>query len=106
MNAGKLRHRVTLQSNSPTVADSGARSDSWSDEATVWAAAENAGGGESLQEDQVQATLGMVWRIRYYSGVKAGWRVKFGTRYFDVNHVEDVNERNIEMRLHCTEATE
>jgi SPP1 family predicted phage head-tail adaptor len=42
-------------------------------------------------------------RIRYYAGLSAAWRVKFGTRYFSIVSVVDKEERHVQMNLLCKE---
>jgi SPP1 family predicted phage head-tail adaptor len=42
-------------------------------------------------------------RIRYYAGLSAAWRVKFGARYFSIVSVVDKEERHVQMDLLCRE---
>jgi SPP1 family predicted phage head-tail adaptor len=101
--AGRLRHRVTLKSNSPSVDEYGDESESWGTEGTVWARIEPLRGQELLLAQQVNAELSHRVTIRYYSGCSPQWRVYFGNRTLEIVSVRDPEERNIKMELLCKE---
>jgi len=42
-------------------------------------------------------------RIWYYAGIKASWRVKFGSRFFSIESIVNHEERNVQMDLLCKE---
>ena len=44
--------------------------------------------------------------LRYLSTVTAGHRLKFGTRYLNVESVINTDERNRELQLQCKEVQE
>ena len=108
MNAGKLRHRVTIQ-RPPDPADpenqtaEGEPTRPWDDLATRWASIEPKGGAESYQAGQVVATATHLVTMRYLAGVNEACRLKFGTRYLYVQHVARLEEREIWMELTCEE---
>lgn len=105
MRAGELRHQVTLQKLGTRVEDGyGGGSIPQTDVATVWAAIEPLTGNELLRATgQFESVIDTRIRIRYYPGVKPEWRVKYGTRVFDIKSVADLEERHREMELMCEE---
>ena len=103
--AGKLRHRVTLQSKSVTRSASGAEVVTWSDEATVWCAVEPQRGREYLDGLQIHDEQIAAMTIRYYSGVVPEWRATWNSRTYDIVEVRNWDERNREMLLICREVT-
>ena len=42
-------------------------------------------------------------RIRYYSGVTPKWRVKWGSRIYDIESVINPDEKNVMLDLMCVE---
>ena len=112
MRAGKLRHRLVIESKaagSPQRSATGASALAWSTLLTVWGSLEPLSGNrlESAQATWPQATVEA--RIRYRSEVldadTAGTplRISFGGRYYPVGKVLNIEERNIELRLLCTQ---
>lgn len=103
--AGRLRHRITLQSRSVTRSASGAEVVAWSDEKTVWASIEPQRGREYMDGLQVHDEQITAIGIRYYSGVVPEWRVSWNSRTYDIIEVRNWDERNREMMLMCREVT-
>lgn len=106
MQAGKLRHRVTLQeqaAGSPQQLPTGEPDVAWVNVATVWAEVRPLGVRERFLSAQTQPEQTHLVRIRYRAGVNAAMRVLFGTRKFDILGVINVDERNAELRLQCRE---
>lgn len=105
MQAGQLRHRVTIQQNTPSRDTYGEEIESWSALATVWAAVEPLAGTERYAADGAQtlATVDTRIRIRYWSGITPGMRVLFGARTFDIQAVIHLEERQQELHLLCEE---
>lgn len=103
MNAGQLRHRITIQQSTETKDQYKRPTTGWSDYATVWAAVEPLRGREFLLAQNTNIELTVRVRIRYLHGVTPGMRVLYGGRIFDIQSVIDVEERHREMHLMCTE---
>lgn len=105
--AGRLRHRITLQSRSIARTASGAETVTWSDEKTVWAAIEPQRGREYMDGLQVHDEQITAITIRYYNGVVPEWRVYWDkeTRTYDILEVRNWDERDREMLLICREVT-
>jgi SPP1 family predicted phage head-tail adaptor len=88
MDAGRLRHRVTIQSVTETRdTSSGAISTSWADVATVWAAVEPLSGREFLAAQAGQSEVVARILIRYMAGVTAKMRVVHGARIYNIHAV-------------------
>ena len=104
MQAGKLWNQIELQRTVTTRDSYGEPIDSWSTYKQLRAEFIGGAGREAITGQQVTGRGSCVWRIRYLSPEpKITKRVKFGTRTFDINEVENVKQRNRELLLTCTE---
>lgn len=103
MRAGRLRHRVTIQSVTTNTDSYGQPIESWSTFAEVWAAVEPLTGREYFQAQQLQAEVTYRVRIRYLTGVLPTMRVLHDSRTFEVQAVINLDERNRELHLMCRE---
>ena len=106
MRAGLMRHRVTLQTNTPVEeASGGGYTDSWADTATLWANVQPApaAGVEGVIAGAERVPLTHTVTTRYRSGITAKHRLKYGTRYLYVTGIQNVGERNREIVLACEE---
>lgn len=103
MQAGKLRHRVTIQTQTATQGTFGEPADTWTDVDTVWASVEPLSGREFLDARQMQADVTTRVTIRYLAGVIPSMRVKYGTRTLDILGVVNREERDRTMELMCRE---
>lgn len=112
MQAGKLRHRLAIQTpvaGSPQKTPTGAPATSWTTLCTVWGELTPLTGRrlEAAQATWPQATVEA--RIRYRATVLAAdtaatpLRIVFDGRYFPVGKVLNPLERRIELRLLCTQ---
>ena len=107
MRAGKLRHRVEIQASTPTQDATGQPIDSWATVTggTVWAAIEPISGREFVAAGSFQAEVSHFITLRWDSTITLTPRnrVKFGTRYFSIVSVRNVEERNRMWELGCKE---
>lgn len=103
INAGTLRHRITLQSP-PTSRDSlGQRTGSWVDVATVWADARPLSSRELFAAGQISSDITVRFRIRWRDGVLPSWRVLWrGVPHAIVGEPIDVNGEQVALDLLCT----
>jgi len=114
MRAGLLRHRITIQFNTPTQNDFDEWVDSWSDWATVWASIEPLRGKSYFEAKQANSEVEGLIRIRYrgegsmefpytfpitFGGIRPTMRIKFGDRYFNIISVIQPFERKRELNL-------
>lgn len=103
MNAGKLRHRVTIQELVRADDGYGGIIETWQDVATVWAAVEPLRGSERYRAQQVQAELSHKVTMRYQAGVKPQMRLLHNGRVLNIEAVIDVEERHRWLELLCSE---
>jgi SPP1 family predicted phage head-tail adaptor len=103
MNAGSLRHRITIQSVTETKDTFGGVTEAWGTHAAVWASIEPLSGRELLQAQQVQADITHRVRMRYVAGVTTKMRVLYGSREFGIQVAINPEERNREIVLMCKE---
>lgn len=104
MLSSKLRHKIDLQQKSATRDSFGSEVATWTTKATVRAAIEPLSGREYFMAYQVQSEVTHKITIRYYGGgITPGWRIKFGTRVFDILSVINIEEKNQTMILMAKE---
>ena len=99
MRIGSLQWRITLEQNTPTANAMGEMVDTYSDFATVWAAIEPLTGNRLFQAQQANSLATGVVRIRYLAGVLPTMRIRFGTRYFQILTIIDVDMNHVELHL-------
>jgi SPP1 family predicted phage head-tail adaptor len=107
MMAGKLDKRITLQSQTETADGGGGFTVVWTDEITVWASISSPGARdiERLQAMKQQSEISHKVIIRYREGVSTAWRVKFGTRYFNIAAITNPEEKNESLEMMCNEVS-
>jgi SPP1 family predicted phage head-tail adaptor len=114
MRAGKLRHRLVVEhkaAGSPQRSNTGASAKSWATLVTVWGSLEPLSGRrlESAQATWPAATVES--KVRYRSEIldadtaATPLRISFGGRYYPIGKVLNTEERNIELRLLCSQGS-
>ena len=107
MRAGKLRHKVTIQSPAGSRdATTGERVTTWTAEATTWASITPLSSNTIFTAAQANMKVTHSVVIRYSSDVSdidGSWRVLFGSRPLVINGIRNINERNRTMELLCEE---
>lgn len=106
VQAGALRHRITLQSPDGPRDSVGERDTSWGDEATVSASIEPVRGTAAFIAAQRHSTTTHSIKVRYsplIAGLNTTWRVKYGERVFLIDEVLDLEERRDIVTMRCTE---
>jgi len=105
LRAGRLRHRVELQSVTRTQDGYGEADESWSTYTTVWAAIEPLRGQERYLAQQVNSDTEIKVVVRYNSSVDSEDRVLIGSRVLEVVGVINPGERDEYLELLCREIT-
>ena len=107
MRAGRLRHRITIQSVGSTLDDYGDLSNSWTTLATVWASIKPVSGTEENIASELTGIATHTIAIRYRSGITSQNRIVFGSRTFEIHHVKNWNELKGTngLELFCKEVT-
>ena len=107
INSGEQRHtiQIQVQSNAPDAV-TGAPGTSWATVLTTQAAIRTASSREAYQAMQFTAQVSHVIKIRWPGtgfNIAGGQQVLFGSRQFKLQTVENVQERNRVLLLHCLE---
>lgn len=97
--AGRLRHRVSIQSPTEVRDSFGGVTLAWATAATVWGRVENVGGSEQWAGDTVRAGGSGTVTIRYYAGLTVRMRFLFGTR---VLNITDIDNDPVNRQMVCT----
>ena len=84
MNSGRLRHRISIMSESNVTTDWGEQNLTWAEFAPFWADIRNVREDEVIQSDKVTAKATHVVKVRYKSGILPEMRVDWGTRTFQI----------------------
>ncbi len=105
MRAGRLRHRIVIQEKSTAVTRGsyGEETTPWTTYKQVWSEIDPPKSREFFSANQTQAEVTTRVRIRYLPDVKPNMRVKFGTRYLNINSIINPDERNKELIMMCNE---
>jgi SPP1 family predicted phage head-tail adaptor len=103
MRAGKLRHRVILQSRSDTQDETGSAVPAWANVATVYAAVEPLRGRELLTAQSINSEVTGTIRMRYRAGIDASMRATYGGKTYNIVAVVNPEERNIELLLYTSQ---
>lgn len=104
--AGEFRHSIVLQSPTGSRNAVGERSTSWTSVATVRAKIEPLTANQRFIAAQANSEVSHRVTVRYDSSIAAidgSWRVKFGGRYFVIDGVRNIEERNKIIELLCKE---
>jgi len=108
VQAGKLRHEITIESDDRSTASStGYHNSSWSTFHTCYASIRNAKGSELIQAGEVASRIDTLITIRYQPGIRANMRVKATVqdsevRYYNIGYVNSILERNEMIELACS----
>ena len=87
MDAGQLRHRVTIEDLIVTQDDLGIISESWQEVATVWAEIRPMSGREFIAANAIQAGVTTKITIRHMDGVINKMRVKHKDTIYNIKAV-------------------
>jgi len=109
MQAGKLRHRITVQANTAnreTPAADGTVTAAWSAIHTGRPAEVLAvSGGETLRGGiQLAATTNHTVRVRYAADISPETRILWNGLTLGITHVHDVDGRRRELLIECVAA--
>ena len=104
VEAGKLRHVISIQQQTTTQDSYGEAVNTWTDVyASIYASVDPISGKEFFSGEKFNMEISHKIRIRYKTGILPKMRVKFGSRYFDITNIINWQERSIELQLMCKE---
>lgn len=97
MEAGSLRHVISIQEKTQTSDGMGGFTTTWADvsglsslRASIWPLRAT----ERLDNAKLELSITHRIRIRYRAGITPDMRVKFGSRYFNIRSIINPDERN------------
>lgn len=86
--AGRLKHRVTLQSKgTPTRDAMGGEVITWTDVATVWAEVRALSGRALIAAQQAQNEVTTAITMRMRSDIQPDWRILHGTDIYTIHAI-------------------
>lgn len=106
MQAGRLRHRVTIQRLTGAIGPTGGVADAWQDIGIRWASVKPLAGREwaNAVAQQTEITHDVMLRADSLTRTLTPRdRLRFAGRTLDIQAVRNVDEDNAEMRLLCAE---
>ena len=103
MRAGRMRHRLTIQTVTETQNAVGELTRVWAEAVTVWGQVRPLSGKETLTGEQITADVSHRVFVRYNENIAATARILWGTRVFEINAVLNADEIDRSMELLCKE---
>lgn len=103
MNAGKLRHMISIVRATATADGMGGATISRTTLFTTRAAIFPTAGREIFRGIQMQSEQTHLIECRYRHGVEPRDLVEFGAREFEIEEAVNFEERGIQLRLKCRE---
>ena len=103
VRAGRLKHRVSIQTQSTTLDTYGEPSDSWSTDETVWAAIEPVSGAERDIGEGLAGSVSHRVLMRYTANATPKKRLLFGSRVLGIVSVLNHDEQDEYLRIFCKE---
>jgi len=103
VRAGDLRHKITIQKLTEASDGMGGMTTTYSTFKKVRASIWPIKGAEYLAARQTTSELTHKIRIRYLADLTPKHRIKWGTRYFDIEAIINPDERNIYYEMMCRE---
>jgi len=107
MQAGSLRHRVTIQKHTQEKDAWGTPipgSGSWESVTTCWANVRHLSGSETIKADADISTVRASVRIRWRTGIDAGMRLLHAGHAYDIEAVlPGPNRQNIDLVCKLTQ---
>lgn len=103
MRAGDLRRRISIQRRNTTQDTFGQAIPTWMDVVVCWAGIEPLAGRELVTAQAVNAEITHQVVIRYRTGITPAMRVLYGTRFFNILSILNVDERNRQLTLGASE---
>lgn len=103
MQAGRLRHRVTIEYPLKIQNESGeVIVDTWRELATVWAAVEPIAGREYLTASEIRAGVTTRIRMRYRDDITPEMRATHDGVIYSIDAVIPINLLGRELHLMCS----
>lgn len=105
MKSGKLRHSILIQKKVLIRNSYGEEEVTWEDFTLAYASIEPLAGREYFLAQQFQQKTDYKITLRYRSGIKPHFIIKWGDRTFDIISVLNTGEMNRELIIYASEFT-
>jgi SPP1 family predicted phage head-tail adaptor len=105
MAVGELDKRIIIESDTKVSDDMGGYTTTWATYTTVWAAIWPMSAKEQLQNMQSNMEVSHRIRIRYMDSFSNDYRIKYGSRYFNIVSVINPREKGEWLDLLCKEVS-
>lgn len=102
-SAAQLKERITLETATRTSDELGGGTITWSTFTGAWAMIKPKTANEAFWAKHLEHRVTHMVVIRYVANVSPTMRVKFGSRYFAIKGVKNVDEANQFLELNCEE---
>lgn len=102
--ATECRHNIYVQTLTQTKDNEGGFTDSWADSASFyWAAILPLKAVQKFNYKSVNEEVTHMIKVRGEVSITSKQRIRFGSRYFEIKTVENVQERDIVQWVLCKE---
>ena len=99
--SGQYNRRITIQENIFSKDDYGGTKEIWMDFAAVWAYMKPLNGFDPYYMKQIDGKVSVNIEIRYIKGIKAGWRLIYEGKIYQIMELYDVENAHREITLIC-----
>lgn len=103
MRAGRLRHRITIQSATEAQDSHGQAIDTWATYLTAWAEIAPLSGRELFAAQETHSEISTRIRLRYREGVTAKMRVLHGSTVYNILAPLNIETKDRELQLMCSD---
>lgn len=103
INPGKLNKKIIIQTKTAAFDTFHQPIETWADTVTVYANIITTGGGELYIAQKLNTSTTALITTRYRAGITNLNRIKYGSRIFEILHVNNVGENNNELLISVKE---
>lgn len=100
IEAGKLNKRITFQTGTVSGLEGVV---SWNDTLTVWAQIEPLSGSWLFTAQQANSKIKGRIFVRYNPDITSSMRIKYGSRYFRIESIINIDEANHTLQIMYSE---
>lgn len=94
MQSRLLDRRIIIQEVTETQNSYGAASESWSTFKTVWAEVKPVKGKEFFLDEQVNARIDSIFRIRWIEGLTTKMRISYNGQYYNIYSIIELGRQD------------
>ena len=94
MNAGKLRHKITVTQTAKTLDQYGIETETTTTLRTCWAAVEHRNPSEKWAHGAIEPNITDLFTVRYSADITRKMRVAYSGKVYDIEGVEDIRDEH------------